>query len=45
VRYGEAVTIEIALPDADVDAFRSWLADATAGTAGFEAGREAYGDA
>ena len=45
VRYGEAVTIEIALPDADVDAFRSWLADATAGTAGFEAGGEAYGDA
>ena len=40
----EAVTIEIALPDADVDAFRSWLADATAGTAGFEAGGEAYGD-
>ncbi|MFJ7176549.1 YigZ family protein [Streptomyces massasporeus] len=45
VRYAEAVTIEIALPDADVDAFRSWLADATAGTAGFEAGGEAYGDA
>ncbi|MEU0895143.1 YigZ family protein [Streptomyces massasporeus] len=45
VRYGEAVTIEIALPDADVPAFRSWLADATAGTAGFEAGGEAYGDA
>ncbi|MFI6805306.1 YigZ family protein [Streptomyces luteogriseus] len=45
VRYGEAVTIEIALPDADVQAFRSWLADATAGTAGFEEGGEAYGDA
>ncbi|MEU0221261.1 YigZ family protein [Streptomyces sp. NPDC006265] len=45
VHYGEAVTIEIALPDADVDTFRSWLADATAGTAGFEAGGEAYGDA
>ncbi|SMQ14816.1 uncharacterized protein, YigZ family [Streptomyces sp. Ag82_O1-12] len=45
VRYGEAVTIEIALPDADVPAFRSWLADVTAGTAGFEAGGEAYGDA
>ena len=38
VRYGEAVTIEIGLPDADVDAFRAWLADATAGTAGFELG-------
>jgi uncharacterized YigZ family protein len=45
VRYGEAVTIEIALPDADVDAFRAWLADVTAGTARFEPGGEAYGDA
>ena len=44
VRYGEAVTIEIGLPDADVDAFRAWLADATAGTAAFELGGEAYGD-
>jgi hypothetical protein len=45
VRYGEAVTIEIGLPDADVESFRAWLADATAGTAGFELGGEAYGDA
>ncbi|MGV9291763.1 YigZ family protein [Streptomyces sp. NPDC003719] len=45
VRYAEAVTIEIGLPDAEVDAFRGWLADATAGTAGFELGGEAYGDA
>jgi uncharacterized YigZ family protein len=45
VHYAEAVTIEIGLPDADVDAFRGWLADATAGTAGFELGGEAYGDA
>lgn len=45
VRYGEAVTIEIGLPDADVDAFAGWLADATAGTAGLELGDEAYGDA
>ncbi|MCX5206950.1 YigZ family protein [Streptomyces sp. NBC_00237] len=44
VRYAEAVTIEIGLPDADVDAFRGWLADATAGTAAFELGGEAYGD-
>ncbi|EFL13896.1 YigZ family protein [Streptomyces sp. C] len=44
VRYGEAVSIEIGLPEADVDAFRAWLADATAGTAGFELGGEAYGD-
>ncbi len=45
VRYGEAVTIEIGLPDAEVDAFRGWLADATAGTAELELGGEAYGDA
>jgi uncharacterized YigZ family protein len=45
VRYGEAVTLEIGLPDADVDTFRAWLADVTAGTAGFELGGEAYGDA
>lgn len=45
VHYGEAVTIEIGLPDAEVEAFRAWLADVTAGTAGFELGGEAYGDA
>jgi len=45
VDYGEAVTIEIGLPEAEVDAFRAWLADATAGTAGFELGGESYGDA
>ncbi|MFE5709373.1 YigZ family protein [Streptomyces sp. NPDC056501] len=45
VRYAEAVTIEIGLPDADVPDFRAWLADTTAGTAGFELGGEAYGDA
>ncbi len=45
VRYGDAVTIEIGLPDADVEAFKGWLADATAGSASFELGGEAYGDA
>ncbi|GGT94887.1 MULTISPECIES: YigZ family protein [Streptomyces] len=45
VRYGEAVTLEIGLPDADVAGFRAWLADATAGTARLELGGEAYGDA
>ncbi|MEU9702491.1 YigZ family protein [Streptomyces sp. NPDC047981] len=45
VRYGEAVTLEIGLPDADVDAFRGWLADVTAGAASLELGGEAYGDA
>ncbi|MER5888430.1 YigZ family protein [Streptomyces sp. NPDC001941] len=43
VTYGEAVTIEIGLPDADVDLFRAWLADTTAGTAKLELGGEAYG--
>ncbi|MGW0557780.1 YigZ family protein [Streptomyces sp. NPDC002926] len=45
VRYAESVTVEIGLPDAGIDDFRSWLADATAGTAGLELGGEAYGDA
>ncbi|MET9432475.1 MULTISPECIES: YigZ family protein [unclassified Streptomyces] len=45
VRYAEAVTIEVGLPDADVGNFRAWLADATAGTAALELGGEAYGDA
>ncbi|WP_410535070.1 YigZ family protein [Streptomyces sp. KL2] len=43
VRYGTEVAIEIGLPEAEVDAFRSWLADATAGTARLELGGEAYG--
>ncbi|MER7621121.1 YigZ family protein [Streptomyces sp. NPDC126503] len=45
VRYADAVTLEIGLPEADVPAFRAWLADATAGTATCELGGEAYGDA
>ncbi|MEQ4196212.1 YigZ family protein [Streptomyces sp. YIM 103828] len=45
VHYGERVTLDIGLPDTEVDAFRSWLADATAGEAEFRAGGEAYGDA
>ncbi|KLI98470.1 YigZ family protein [Streptomyces albidoflavus] len=45
VHYGERVTLHIGLPDAEVEAFRSWLADATAGEAEFRAGGEAYGDA
>ncbi|MFD3973675.1 YigZ family protein [Streptomyces cyaneofuscatus] len=44
VRYAEAVTIEVGLPDADVAAFTAWLADATAGSATLELGGEAYGD-
>lgn len=45
VRYAEAVSIEIGLPDAEVEDFRRWLADATAGEAELELGDEAYGDA
>ena len=45
VRYAEAVTLTVALPDADVPAFGTWLADATAGSARFELGDETYGDA
>jgi len=45
VRYAEAVTIEVGLPEADVAAFRGWLADATAGTAELELGGEAYEEA
>lgn len=44
VRYAEIVTIGIGLPDSDVDAFRAWLADSTAGTAVLALGGEAYGD-
>ncbi|MGW2514208.1 YigZ family protein [Streptomyces scopuliridis] len=42
VRYAEAVTIEIGLPDSEVPAFRAWLADTTAGTAVLELGGEAF---
>jgi uncharacterized YigZ family protein len=45
VGYGAEVRIEVGLPEADVEGFRAWLADTTAGTAGFELGGEAYGDA
>ncbi|UYQ60887.1 YigZ family protein [Streptomyces peucetius] len=45
VGYTDTVRIEIGLPDSDVDAFRAWLADVTAGTAELELGGEAYGDA
>ncbi|MFE7748749.1 YigZ family protein [Streptomyces sp. NPDC057428] len=44
VTYAEAVTFGIGLPDAEVDEFRGWLADATAGSATLELGGEAYGD-
>ncbi|GAA2620580.1 YigZ family protein [Streptomyces axinellae] len=43
VRYGAEVTIELGLPEADIDAFGTWLADATSGTARLTAGGEAFG--
>jgi uncharacterized YigZ family protein len=43
VRYAAEVTIEVGVPEAEVDAFRAWLADTTAGTAVLELGGEAYG--
>ncbi|WLQ32486.1 YigZ family protein [Streptomyces castrisilvae] len=45
VRYGAEVTIGIGLPEAEIEDFRRWLADATAGEARVELGGEAYGDA
>ncbi|MCQ8768181.1 YigZ family protein [Streptomyces telluris] len=45
VSYGAEVRIEVGLPEADVEGFRAWLADITAGAARFELGGEAYGDA
>jgi uncharacterized YigZ family protein len=42
VTYGAEVTIRLALPEDEVDAFRDWLADTTAGGAGLELGGEEY---
>ncbi|MDT0347400.1 YigZ family protein [Streptomyces litchfieldiae] len=43
VTYGTDVTIEIGLPEADVEGFAAWLAGATAGAARLELGGETYG--
>ncbi|HEX5565978.1 MAG TPA: YigZ family protein [Streptomyces sp.] len=43
VHYGAEVTFEVGLPEGEVDAFRAWLADTTAGTARLELGGETYG--
>ncbi|QPP10105.1 YigZ family protein [Streptomyces bathyalis] len=43
VTYGAEVTIEVGLPEAELDDFRGWLADSTAGTARLAVGGEAYG--
>lgn len=42
VRHAEEVTIEIALPESDLPAFRAWLAAATAGRAELRPGGETY---
>lgn len=42
VHYGERVAIEVGVPESGIDAFRSWLADATAGTAGLDLGELTY---
>jgi uncharacterized YigZ family protein len=42
--YSGRVRIDTALPAADADAFRGWLADVTAGTATVELGGDWYGD-
>lgn len=44
VTYGAEVAVELALPEGDLDAFRAWLADSTAGTARAVVGGEVYGD-
>lgn len=42
VHYGEQVTIEVGVAEDEVESFRSWLADATAGTAGLDVGDVTY---
>ncbi|MEU6855060.1 YigZ family protein [Actinacidiphila alni] len=44
VDYGAAVTIDLGVPDAELPAFRSWLADATSGAAAITVGGSAYVD-
>ncbi|MFF0728365.1 YigZ family protein [Streptomyces sp. NPDC004134] len=43
VAYGESVDVEVAVPAGELDDFRSWLADATAGSAELRPGDEVYG--
>jgi uncharacterized YigZ family protein len=44
VSYAAEVTLRLGIPAAEVPAFRSWLADATSGTAGCEVDGAAYVD-
>lgn len=43
VRYEARVTMEVGLPEVEVEEFRRWLADTTAGGARVELGGETYG--
>lgn len=44
VDYGAAVTIDLGVPEAELPAFRSWLADTTSGAAETAVGGSAYVD-
>lgn len=44
VHYGADVRIDLGIPEEELDAFRGWLADVTAGTAVAEAAGSAYVD-
>lgn len=44
VRYGADVRIDVALPESEVAAFRSWIADSTSGAAAVEAGGTEFVD-
>jgi len=44
VSYGAEVTFHLGIPEPEVPAFRSWLADVTSGTAGFTTGGTDYVD-
>ncbi|MDF9811397.1 YigZ family protein [Streptomyces sp. SPB162] len=44
VRYGADVRIDVALPESEVAAFRSWVADSTSGAATVEAGGTEFVD-
>ncbi|WP_314173648.1 YigZ family protein [Streptomyces winkii] len=43
VDYGAEVTIGLGLPESELEEFRGWLADSTAGTARLAVGGETYG--
>jgi uncharacterized YigZ family protein len=44
ITYAAEVTLRLGIPEADLPAFRSWLADATSGTAGCDTDGSAFVD-